>query len=94
MQDGRSGLWGYIDKAGAWVIEPMFEQAGNFSQGMALVRVIGSLPALVGQDGRFALEASQGSRSSPAAAAPMVMTSAGGRGCGTSTAPLRTETAW
>ncbi len=60
VQDGRSGLWGYIDKAGAWVIEPMFEQAGNFSQGMALVRVIGSLPALVGRDGRFVLEANQG----------------------------------
>lgn len=65
VQDGRSGLWGYIDKAGAWAIEPMFEQAGNFSQGMALVRVIGSLPALVGRDGRFALEANQGEQIIP-----------------------------
>ena len=86
-------MWGYIDKAGTWAIEPMFEQAGNFSQGMALVRVIGSLPALVGRDGRFALEANQGEQIIPCGGDSYGY-DVGGRGCGTSTAPPRTETAW
>jgi hypothetical protein len=34
--EGRDG-WGYVDLAGAWVIEPQFQQATRFSEGRALV---------------------------------------------------------
>ena len=32
--------YGYIDKAGKWAIEPIFEKASKFSDGLAYVRVI------------------------------------------------------
>ena len=32
------GKWGYIDKTGAWVIDPQFEAACQFSEGFALVQ--------------------------------------------------------
>lgn len=32
------GKWGYIDKTGAWVIDPQFETACQFSEGFALVQ--------------------------------------------------------
>ena len=31
-------MWGYIDKTGAWVIEPRFGDALEFSEGLALAR--------------------------------------------------------
>src|SRR5438128_444799 len=35
------GKWGYIDAARKFVIEPRFERAGPFSQGLAPVRLAG-----------------------------------------------------
>ncbi|MFC4350430.1 WG repeat-containing protein [Fodinicurvata halophila] len=33
----REDKWGYVDRAGNWVIEPQWEQAENFSEGRAAV---------------------------------------------------------
>jgi hypothetical protein len=33
----NEGKFGYIDKSGKYVIEPAFEQAGSFSEGLAPV---------------------------------------------------------
>jgi hypothetical protein len=33
------GLWGYVDDDHCWVIEPQFDSAGSFSEGLATVRV-------------------------------------------------------
>ena len=38
VQDPRSGLWGYVDAAGAWTIEPQFRQVASFSHGAAAVQ--------------------------------------------------------
>ena len=35
--DGKSRKWGYINKKGAWVIEPQFSKAKSFSEGLAPV---------------------------------------------------------
>ena len=35
--EGGNGLWGFVDKTGAWAIEPQFSQATCFSEGFALV---------------------------------------------------------
>ena len=38
VKDEESGLWGYIDRTGAWAIEPAYENAGTFSpDGFAVV---------------------------------------------------------
>ena len=34
---GTNGIWGYIDKSGAWAIEPQFARASAFSEGLASV---------------------------------------------------------
>jgi hypothetical protein len=34
----RSGKWGFIDRSGRIVIEPQFDEAGRFSEGLAAVR--------------------------------------------------------
>jgi hypothetical protein len=35
----EKGLWGYIDQTGTVVIKPRFEQAGDFSEGLAPVKI-------------------------------------------------------
>jgi len=39
--DGASALYGYADETGAFVIEPRFERAGQFVEGLAPVQVQG-----------------------------------------------------
>ncbi len=39
VQDADTGLYGYIDKTGAWRIEPQFQLAYNFSDGRAMVQL-------------------------------------------------------
>ncbi len=40
-KDADSGLYGYIDRTGNWVIEPSFDSANRFSQGLAIVLIEG-----------------------------------------------------
>ena len=39
VQDADTGLFGYIDKTGAWRIEPQFKSAYGFSDGRAMVQL-------------------------------------------------------
>ncbi len=38
VQDADTGLFGYVDKTGAWRIEPQFQNAFGFSDGRAMVQ--------------------------------------------------------
>ncbi len=38
-QSGDDGKWGYMDRQGAIVIEPQFDRAREFADGLALVVV-------------------------------------------------------
>lgn len=49
VQDS-GGLWGYIDRSGAWVIAPRFQWAEGFSEGLAVVGLDGAA-ALITADG-------------------------------------------
>lgn len=42
VQDLSSGLWGYIDETGSYVIEPIYYGAYPFSEGMAAVNIDGN----------------------------------------------------
>ena len=35
---GKGSLWGYVDGAGSWIVEPRYETAGPFVDGSAVVR--------------------------------------------------------
>ena len=37
--DGTTGKWGFIDKTGSFVINPQFDFAWSFSDGLAAVRI-------------------------------------------------------
>ena len=41
QRDATSLAWGYIDKSGAWAIDPQFSVAQAFSEGLAAVRSAG-----------------------------------------------------
>ena len=34
----KNGSWGYVDRSGAWVIQPQFSQAEPYSMGLAAVK--------------------------------------------------------
>lgn len=34
-QDGESGLWGYVDQSGRWLVKPVWASAGNYCRGYA-----------------------------------------------------------
>ena len=36
----KDGKWGYIDKNDKVVIEPQFDDAGNFFEGLATVKIV------------------------------------------------------
>lgn len=55
VQD-RGGLWGYVDRQGNWVIEPRFDNAYSFSDGLAGVR-IGEKRGFITPDGALAVPA-------------------------------------
>lgn len=55
VQDA-GGLWGYIRRDGSYAIEPQFEQAYGFSDGLAGV-VIGGKRGFVSDDGQLAIPA-------------------------------------
>jgi hypothetical protein len=47
--------WGYIDKTGKYIINPQFERAFNFSDGLALVSTQGNKHGFIGEDGKYAI---------------------------------------
>lgn len=51
----QEGLWGYIDASGDVVIEPRFDRAYEFSEGVALVETADGF-GYIHPDGRFAVE--------------------------------------
>ena len=53
----NTSTWGYIDKSGAWVIEPRFRHAEPFSHGLARV-LLGTKQAYVDLEGRVVWQAS------------------------------------
>ena len=48
-------LWGYLDTEGKILVEPSFEEASDFSEGMARVGIDGMF-GFVSKDGRIAIE--------------------------------------
>ncbi len=57
--DGETGLWGYVDKAGKTVIEPKFANAGDFSDGVAIVTSSTSYSAkfgIIDKTGKYLLD--------------------------------------
>ena len=48
-------LYGYVDRAGEYVAEPIFEDGSFFNQGMAAVK-LGGLWGYIGIDGQYVLE--------------------------------------
>jgi hypothetical protein len=49
-----AGRWGFIDRAGRWVINPQFEGVGNFADGLAPV-VVGGRTGYIDQKGKFVI---------------------------------------
>jgi hypothetical protein len=48
----RGGKWGYIDRSGTVVIEPGFDEAAEFLDGLARVKV-GGKPGYIDRTGNF-----------------------------------------
>jgi WG containing repeat len=59
FHDGRAvvrsgGRYGYVDKAGKFLIQPQFNAAGDFNDGLALVAV-GKRFGFIRKDGKFVI---------------------------------------
>ena len=54
-QEGENEKWGYIDKSGKFVIEPQFEFADDFSEGLAIV-TINDEYGFIDKSGKFVIE--------------------------------------
>jgi WG containing repeat len=48
----QGGRWGYINKTGNFVIQPLFRQAYNFSGGLALV-IVGNRVGYIDKTGKY-----------------------------------------
>jgi hypothetical protein len=55
VDSGRDALWGFIDTSGKWAIEPQFQDALRFQEGLAPVRS-GEEWGYVDQHGTFAVQ--------------------------------------
>ena len=55
VQDADTGLYGYIDKTGAWRIEPQFKSAYGFSDGRAMVQLEDGSWAYIDRTGALAI---------------------------------------
>lgn len=51
-KDKTSGLWGYIDKTGEYVIEPAFYDAFPFSEGLAAVKTVTGFYSFIDKTGK------------------------------------------
>jgi hypothetical protein len=52
------GRWGYIDRKGEWVINPRFDRASGFSQGLASVGM-GKRWGYIDKTGRYVWRSSE-----------------------------------
>lgn len=52
---GKEKLWGYIDQKGDFVVEPKFHDAGNFHEGLAVVKIDWAR-GYIDTEGRFVVE--------------------------------------
>jgi hypothetical protein len=48
----EGGKWGYIDKTGKYIINPQFDEAMGFNEGLASVR-IGDKWGYIDKNGKF-----------------------------------------
>ncbi len=55
-QDAASGLWGYIDKLGNWVIEPQYYNAMPFYEGKAAVKNANGMYIFIDETGAQAFD--------------------------------------
>lgn len=51
-KDKTSGLWGYIDKTGEYIIEPAFYDAFPFSEGLAAVKTVTGFYSFIDKTGK------------------------------------------
>ncbi|MGN0539214.1 MAG: WG repeat-containing protein [Candidatus Fimenecus sp.] len=51
-RDNTSGLWGYIDKTGEYVIEPAYYDALPFSEGLAAVKTVTGFYSFIDKTGK------------------------------------------
>lgn len=58
----RDGAWGYVDRAGNWVIEPAWDRAGDFHEGRAIV-ARGGAWGVIDRQGNEVLKPGLGSQS-------------------------------
>lgn len=57
-RDITSGLWGYIDKTGEYVIEPAFYDAFPFSEGLAAVKTVTGFYSFIDKTGNEVIKGS------------------------------------
>ena len=54
-KSSNSGIYGFIDKDGKWIIEPKYEAVGDFHQGVCRVR-INKLWGLIDKEGNIIIQ--------------------------------------
>lgn len=52
-ENGFTKKWGFIDKSGKMVIEPMFEDAASFKNGLAYVKINAAKQGYINRSGQF-----------------------------------------
>lgn len=57
------GLWGFVDAAGDWVIEPAYERVTDFSEGRAVVAEVDGYWGVIDEEGEWIHEPSLASQS-------------------------------
>lgn len=55
-QDGRTNLWGYLDRNGEWAIPPQFSGINRFEEGFACVTLVSGERAVIDRSGNVMLE--------------------------------------
>lgn len=57
IAERKTKRWGYVDRSGAWVIEPQFESAAPFAEGLAIVETYGDQYGFVDATGALRIPA-------------------------------------
>ncbi len=55
MRKEENGPWGYVTEEGDWLVQPIFDSAFTFSEGVACVST-GGLYGFIGTDGQYVIE--------------------------------------